>query len=44
MCFFEKKYETKIVYGNKNWGGYIVKPYLFEFWQRHSNRTHDKLQ
>ncbi len=26
-----------------NWGGYIVKPDLFEFWQGRKNRLHDRL-
>ena len=28
----------------KNWGGYRLKPYLFEFWQGRSNRLHDRIQ
>ena len=27
-----------------NWGGYIVKPDLFEFWQGRKNRLHDRLE
>ena len=27
-----------------NWGGYIVKPVLFEFWQGRKNRLHDRLE
>ncbi len=27
-----------------HWGGYIVKPFLFEFWQSRSNRLHDRFQ
>ncbi|XP_059620965.1 pyridoxine/pyridoxamine 5'-phosphate oxidase-like [Phlebotomus argentipes] len=26
-----------------NWGGYLVKPQLFEFWQGQSNRLHDRI-
>ncbi|MCL4121660.1 UNVERIFIED_CONTAM: hypothetical protein GTU68_044138 [Idotea baltica] len=26
----------------KHWGGYIVKPEYFEFWQGRSNRLHDR--
>lgn len=26
-----------------NWGGYLVKPHLFEFWQGQSNRLHDRI-
>jgi pyridoxamine 5'-phosphate oxidase len=28
----------------KHWGGYAVKPTLFEFWQGRSNRLHDRIQ
>lgn len=27
----------------KNWGGYILKPEYFEFWQGRENRLHDRI-
>jgi pyridoxamine 5'-phosphate oxidase len=27
-----------------NWGGYIVKPHLFEFWQGRESRFHDRIE
>ena len=28
----------------KHWGGYLIKPYLFEFWQGRENRLHDRIE
>jgi pyridoxamine 5'-phosphate oxidase len=28
----------------KHWGGYAIKPNLFEFWQGRPNRLHDRIQ
>ncbi len=37
--FFDKEIPLK-----ENWGGYIVVPSLFEFWQGRENRLHDRIQ
>ena len=42
--------ELKLKYTNKpiprpsQWGGYILKPYAFEFWQGRENRLHDRIE
>lgn len=40
----EKKYEGKEVPKPKHWGGFVVKPLEFEFWQGRPNRLHDRIR
>ncbi|MCJ8738543.1 hypothetical protein PDJAM_G00037000 [Pangasius djambal] len=39
----EEKYKDSEVPIPDYWGGYIVKPYLIEFWQGQTNRLHDRI-
>ena len=39
----EKKFEGKLVTRPTQWGGYLVKPFLVEFWQGRVSRLHDRL-
>lgn len=48
--FIEDKFEViKLEYQGKNplmpfdWGGFLVIPYRFEFWQGRENRLHDRI-
>jgi pyridoxamine 5'-phosphate oxidase len=40
----EEEYENKEVERPKFWGGYLVRPVSFEFWQGRPNRLHDRIQ
>jgi pyridoxamine 5'-phosphate oxidase len=42
-----KKWEQEFPYGDisrpENWGGYMVQPTYFEFWQGRTSRLHDRI-
>ena len=40
----EKDFENKEIPRPEDWGGYIVTPVSFEFWQGRPNRLHDRIQ
>lgn len=37
-------FEDSVILRPPHWGGYIVNPSLFEFWQGRPNRLHDRIQ
>jgi len=39
---FEELFSQQPLLRPEHWGGYVVKPLLFEFWQGRSSRLHDR--
>jgi len=40
----EREFEGKEIKRHENWGGYILEPNVFEFWQGRESRLHDRLR
>ena len=44
VAYFTNKFQSQNIPRPSNWGGYILKPSLMEFWQGRPGRLHDRLQ
>ena len=40
----EKQYQTKPIVKPPHWGGYLIQPTSYEFWQGRSSRLHDRIK
>ena len=40
----EKEYQTKPIVKPAHWGGYLIQPTSYEFWQGRSSRLHDRIK
>ena len=49
LTYYKRKRAAKELEGKpislpEHWGGYLIKPTRFEFWQGRENRLHDRFQ
>lgn len=42
--YFQKYLESNEIIKPPHWGGFIIRPDYFEFWQGRSNRLHDRIE
>jgi pyridoxamine 5'-phosphate oxidase len=40
----EKQYQAKPIIKPAHWGGYLIQPTSYEFWQGRSSRLHDRIK
>lgn len=43
LNYFRKIYAESAVSRPRHWGGYMITPYWFEFWEDRENRLHDRI-
>lgn len=41
---FEERFDGQDVPRPHSWGGFVIRPHRFEFWQGRPNRMHDRLE
>jgi pyridoxamine 5'-phosphate oxidase len=41
---YQQLYENQEIVKPPHWGGFIIRPEYFEFWQGRSNRLHDRIE
>jgi len=44
FAHFQKFFESHEIIKPPHWGGFVIRPEYFEFWQGRSNRLHDRIE
>jgi pyridoxamine 5'-phosphate oxidase len=41
---FQEQFKNREIEKPPHWGGFLIRPLYFEFWQGRSNRLHDRIE
>ncbi|HAQ18900.1 MAG TPA: pyridoxamine 5'-phosphate oxidase [Prolixibacteraceae bacterium] len=42
--YYQEYFQERVIEKPPHWGGFLIRPEYFEFWQGRSNRMHDRIE